>query len=98
MTFKMTYSGKGSGSRAGKTYEGDVGVVESQRDLLIDYRNDGRPHDAELEWEIRLYEFILTHADPQGAAKAYMDARYPDDGPMVWSKRDVVAMLGWIVP
>lgn len=95
MSFKMTYSGNGSGSRAGKTYEGDTGLIQSQLDMLTDYKNDGRVPDEELLWEIRLYEFILTQADPAAAAKAYLDTRYPDVGLPIFDKREVAAKLGW---
>jgi hypothetical protein len=51
---------------------------------------------AELEWEIRVYHFILE--DPVKRLTAYQNARRRGDGLKPYSKRDAVAKLGWVIP
>lgn len=48
---------------------------------------------AELEWEIRLYRYILRQNDPEAAAREYFTARKEN----VVSKREVVKILKWKV-
>ena len=70
-------------------------TLQMHIDTLVSLRNStGNPE--ELEWEIRLYEYILQ--DPAKRLKAYQDARYGDDNSLPLEKRDVVKILGWIVP
>lgn len=69
-------------------------VVEMHRDGLVSFRKTTALHE-ELEWEIRLYDFILE--DPVTRYPQYQDARYSDDNVPI-EKRDAVKKLGWVVP
>lgn len=64
-------------------------------DTLDSFRHT-TDHPAELEWEIRLYEFMLQ--DPVPRLKLYQEARWPELGKPPISKRAVVEKLGWVVP
>lgn len=69
-------------------------------DTLVSFRHT-TAHPEELEWEIRLYEYMLE--DPVARLKAYQDVRYgtmdtPDDWHPPLDKREVVKILGWVVP
>lgn len=57
---------------------------------LLD-RTDQR---AELEWEIRVYRWILHQADPEPKAKAWFAARHLCGH----DKRARCATLGWEIP
>lgn len=70
-------------------------TINIHRDTLIYFRGT-TPHQEELEWEIRLYEFMLE--DPVARLKAYQDTRYDKNDMQRMSKRAVVARLGWNVP
>ncbi len=50
----------------------------------------------ELDWEIKLYKYILAQPDPEKAARAYQDARYSDK--KFRNKRAAVKILGWEIP
>lgn len=45
----------------GKRYQGKRGFIESQRDMLIGYRDDGRVPSQDLLDDIAAYEYILEH-------------------------------------
>lgn len=49
----------------------------------------------ELEWEIRLYDFMLL--DPEARLQQYHDAREGDSTRFLIPKREVVQKLGWVV-
>lgn len=73
--------------------------IRQALEQLMSLRNT-TPNRAELEWEIRLYRFILADKDPEAAAKLYYEARYIETKPgefRMLSKRAVVAKLGWRV-
>lgn len=53
------------------------------------------PNRKELEWEIRLYKFILKQTDPEKAASDYFRVRNKVCPPR--SKRETVRILGWVV-
>lgn len=55
------------------------------------------PQPSELEWEIRLYEYILSQPDPDETARQYMNARDKLGTGRMLPKRDVVVALGWDV-
>lgn len=49
----------------------------------------------ELDWEIKLYEWILGQPDAAQKATRYLDKRFPRWGKVTYSKREVVKELGW---
>ncbi len=67
-------------------------VVRCFIDQLKTYRGT-TPNPEQLEWEIRVYEFILQDIDVR--YKAYMETRM--SGHLVLTKRQVVEKLGWDV-
>jgi hypothetical protein len=46
----------------------------------------------QLEWEIRLYEFMLK--DPDSLLNQYMEKRYSSG---TLSKQETVKLLGWVI-
>ncbi len=62
-------------------------------DSLVDCR--GKTHyPEELEWEIRVYEFMLK--DPVKRLELYQNTRMPElAGSKYLSKRETVKKLGW---
>lgn len=85
-------------------YSDEVGAAKTTLQLHIDTLVSFRhttSHPEELEWEIRLYEYMLE--DPVVRLKAYQDARYgATEAEPRWSKpplskRETVAVLGWVV-
>lgn len=73
------------------TYFSDV-IVQT-REQLISYRKKTK-HPEELEWEIRVYDFILTQPNPNIAAEKYFKAR-TTHGNFLLAKRMAVKKLGW---
>jgi hypothetical protein len=69
-------------------------TVQMHRDTLVSCRGKSE-FPEELEWEIRLYDYILE--DPSVRYPAYQKARYDNDNRQMLSKRDVVKKLGWVV-
>jgi hypothetical protein len=70
-------------------------TVNMHRDTLISLRS--RTPDPEgLEWEIRIYDYILE--DPLPRYEAYSRARIPVFGKPPVNKRKVIEQLGWIIP
>lgn len=74
-------------------------TLNMHRDTLISCRGRS-PHPEELEWEIRLYEFMLE--DPAKRLAEYQDVRHgkmmtPDDWHPPKPKREVAKILGWDV-
>lgn len=59
-------------------------------------RTNSSDDPGELDWEIKLYEWILAQPDAEVKAKEYMDARHvtPEEGYLL-EKREVVRRLGW---
>lgn len=83
------------------TEEAAKTTIHIHRDTLISFR-DTTPHrdELELEWEIRLYDYMLE--DPVKRLQEYQDARMgkmktPDDWHPPKAKREVVTELGWDV-
>lgn len=69
-------------------------TIQAFIDSLTDLRA-GCPNPEDLEWEIRLYQFILL--DPIARLKAYQEQRF-SKGYVPVKKREVVRKLGWKVP
>lgn len=69
-------------------------TVEMHKDTLISLRKT-TPKPEELEWEIRVYDYILV--DPAVRYPQYQLARF-DDNNMPRSKRTVIKELGWDIP
>lgn len=68
--------------------------LEMMKQSLVDCRmSTSKPE--ELEWEIRLYDFMLL--DPVKRYAAYRSARAAWPGKIV-PKREVAKQLGWDVP
>ena len=63
-------------------------------DTLVSMRGNCTDSN-ELEWEIRLYEFMLE--DPLKRIDAYYGVRYRDRSKPPTEKREVVKELGWDV-
>jgi hypothetical protein len=74
-------------------------VLQLHIDTLVSFRGTTTSHPEELEWEIRLYEYMLE--DPVVRLKQYQDVRYGEIEPGVYtpplSKKETVAKLGWVV-
>lgn len=54
----------------------------------------------ELDWEIKLYEWILSRPNPEATAYQYLEAREERiDGKFerLLEKREVVSKLGWVI-
>jgi hypothetical protein len=61
---------------------------------LIHYRKLGcSPKPAELEWEIRLYEWIINHPQAKEIARLYIDERRKSN--FSNDKREIAKKLGW---
>ncbi len=69
-------------------------TLQMFKDQLISYRPT-TPNPELLEWEIRLYDFMLE--DPVPRFEAYRRARYGKEGGMR-SKHETVGALGWVIP
>jgi hypothetical protein len=82
----------------GKTVKGSgpSGSIRVSLEQLKSYRGKS-PKPDELEWEIRLYEFILAQPDPDLAADLYFKRRNHGHGLPPLRKRDVARKLGWEV-
>ena len=75
---------------------GLLGMVHVGLEQLKSYRGKA-PKPDELEWEIRLYEWILKQPNPEATADAYFKARH-SDACLYRSKRETVRGLGWEIP
>lgn len=73
-----------------------IECIRMMRDSLIICRGSTRKPE-ELEWEIRVYDFI--EQDPEVRLKQYQEARC-NGGRLIpnRSKRETVALLGWVIP
>lgn len=77
-------------------------TLNMHRDTLISCRGtqETTEAEAELEWEIRLYEFMMK--DPLTRLDQYQKARWPERGeegyPFPRLKREVAKVLGWEIP
>lgn len=79
----------------GKKYgDGLAAIIGVSLDQLRGYRGVSL-HPEELEWEIRLYEFILAQPDSDKAARDYFEARRR--GGRLLTKREAAQKLGWKV-
>jgi hypothetical protein len=79
-----------------QTYHADICAVGIR--LLEGLRKTTRK-PADLEWEIRLYKWILQQPDPEATAKQYFEMRENQTDPfMPLGKRETVKRLGWVVP
>lgn len=65
-------------------------------DTLKSFRGT-TPHPVEMEWEIRVYEYILE--DPAKRLKEYQNARYGigDGCRALIPKREAIKTLGWVI-
>jgi hypothetical protein len=54
------------------------------------------PKPKELEWEIKLYKWILAQPDSRQKADEYLKARHRGSGGL-YSKREAVRILGWVI-
>lgn len=70
-----------------------IQLVNGFKNQLISMRNT-TSHREELEWEIRLYDYILE--EPEIRFKQYQDARF-DENDYPLDKRIVAKNLGWII-
>jgi hypothetical protein len=94
--FEMKMKVRSSDGHVHGTYD-DIayGTIVTGLQQLRHYRdNKTSSHPEELEWEIKLYEWILAQPDKKEKADEYMNARYVD-GKFV-GKREAVKKLGWI--
>lgn len=72
-----------------------ITTINMHRDTLISLRKrTAKPE--ELEWEIRLYDYMLK--EPVARLDAYYKARIPKFGKPPIEKRKVVKKLGWVIP
>jgi len=53
------------------------------------------PNPQELDWEIRLYEWILSNPEAPERALEYQQRRLLAGPPYLVPKREVVRQLGW---
>lgn len=65
-------------------------------DQLISYRGTS-PKPDELEWEIRVYEFMLNDPSPATRLRQYQEAR-AGKYCTTSGKRDAVSALGLVIP
>ena len=76
------------------TFHADA--IRQALEQLMSLRNSTKKR-AELEWEIRVYRWILHQPDPEATALQYFEAR--DTGTMIPAdKREAIARLGWSIP
>lgn len=82
----------------GRTVRGTglTGMIEVALAQLESYRMTTSKPD-QLDWEIRLYQYILSQPDPESAARAYLTTRASGKGGQK-PKRQVVEELGWEIP
>jgi hypothetical protein len=69
-------------------------IKEFIRQLEFLRSTTGQPE--ELEWELRLYNWILAQPDAETKAETYLKLRTKNGFPPV-PKRDVVRQLGWSI-
>lgn len=83
-----------------KTFDLDLNnptnTLKMHIEMLKMYRNTTDKPD-ELEWEIRLYEYMLNSADMKKLYDDYNRIRYEDTDAPPLEKREVVERLGWVV-
>ncbi len=84
------------GGKAINCGRGATGLIRVALEQLRAYRAT-TPNPVELEWEIRLYEFILAQPNAEEAAAAYQKTRHRGGGSPL-PKREVAARLGWRIP
>lgn len=75
-----------------RTENTDLSAIEGGlRQLMRLKANDGP--NTELDWEIKVYEYILHAPNSKAMAIQYMEARF--GGWKERSKREAVEHLGW---
>lgn len=67
-------------------------AVIAMREQLICYRGT-TPNPELLEWEIRIYEFIIAHQNPEHMAEQWMQASKKNR-----DKKLRIKELGWEIP
>lgn len=94
-----TKDGEITTEKNGKTYLGIVGFIQSQRDMLQGFLNEGRsPNPSETRWKIKLYDFMLNADEPEKKVSQYMAARHHDKkNGKPRPEREVIEELGWII-
>ncbi len=75
--------------------DGEIGLIHVARDQLISFRKT-TDNPKELEWEVRVYDYMLAQPDPAKAWNDYGNVRH--SGPGYISKRAAVKKLGWVIP
>lgn len=73
-------------------------MLQMHIDTLKSFRGRAN-NEVEMEWEIRLYEFMME--SPAERLADYNRVRYEDSEKLnapPREKREVVAILGWVVP
>lgn len=73
-------------------------ILKMHIETMIEFRNT-TPNPDELEWEIRVYEFMLNDTDSMARYKEYQYTRYaefPKKLPL--EKRETIKKLGWNIP
>lgn len=75
-------------------------AARGQLQIFIDQLESMRattPKPEELEWELKVYRYMLE--DPAARLAAYMKARRTNpNGASMRSKRQAVKILGWEIP
>jgi hypothetical protein len=65
------------------------------KNLLQNTKKEARDSQDDLQWEIRLHQFILKQPNPDLAAESFLNARRV--GGFLRSKRKAAEKLGWII-
>ena len=65
--------------------------------LIAQQKNQFVTDKRDLDWEIKLYEWILKQPDPEDKASAYLKARHQGRPGSMVNKRIVVKDLGWVI-
>lgn len=82
------------GSISGEFKSMELGTVITGLQQLQGFKRMGcSANPEELEWEIKLYEWILGQPDALEKASSYLRVR--NAGGRLLSKREVVEKLGW---
>lgn len=72
--------------------------IEGGLKQLEKYKLEGNFHGSQedLDWEIKLYEWILRQPDALEKADQYMSMRFSSRNGLI-SKRTAVRLLGWTI-
>ncbi len=68
-------------------------VIRQAIEQLMSMRNTTSKREL-LEWEIRVYRWILRQPDPEGTAMKYF-AKRQEMGGIMSDKAEVIKALGW---